>query len=145
MSGHPGATEVLLLSAAVPGCVPLMAGLGMALAASALLLSGWLLRRLLRALRARLGVPEPLDSPHAGSAESDRRVEPQMPGQTRRDVATRLRHDSPGGWTAGETRWTLAHEQGWFNSPSYRTFLLVVVVVSVAWAYGTAFAHQYCG
>jgi hypothetical protein len=60
-------------------------------------------------------------------------------------VATRLRHDSPGGWTAGETRWTLAHEHGWFNSPDYRIFLLVVVVVSVAWAYGTAFAHQFCG
>jgi hypothetical protein len=121
-----------------------MAGLGMALATSALLLSGWLLRRLVRALRARLGVPDPLDRPHIGAGD-DERVEGHLPGQTRREVATRLRHDSPGGWTAGETRWTIAHEHGWFNSPDYRIFLLVVVVVSVAWAYGTAFAHQYCG
>ena len=145
MSGHPGTPEALLLAAAVPGCVPMMAGLGMALVTSALLLSGWLLRRLVRALRARLGVPDPLDFPHVGGAGDEQRVEAHLPGQTRRDVATRLRHDSPGGWTAGETRWTLAHEQGWFNSPSYRIFLLVVVVVSVAWAYGTAFAHQFCG
>src|SRR2546423_885415 len=122
MPGPRGTPEALLLAAAVPGCVPMMAGLGMALVASALLLSGWLLRRLVRALRARLGVPDPLDSPHLVRGEGDERVEAQMPGQTRRDVATRLRHDSPGGWTAGETRWTLAHEQGWFNSPSYRIF-----------------------
>src|SRR3954468_13263908 len=109
MSGHPGMPEALLLSAAVPGCVPVMAGLGMALVTSALLLSGWLLRRLVRALRARLGVPDPLDSPRR--ADDGQRVEAHLPGQTRRDVATRLRHDSPGGWTAGETRWTLAHEQ----------------------------------
>ena len=34
MSGHPGAPEALLLAAAVPGCVPMMAGLGMALVAA---------------------------------------------------------------------------------------------------------------
>ena len=58
---------------------------------------------------------------------------------------SRLRHDSPGGWTAGETRWTLAHEHGWFNSPDYRIFLLVILFVTVTWAFGTTFAHQYCG
>jgi hypothetical protein len=145
MSGYPGASEALLLAAAVPGCVPMMAGLGMALATSALLLSGWLLRRLVRALRARLGVPDPLDYPRGGRTENGEPVGAHLAGQTRREVATRLRHDSPGGWTAGETRWTLAHEHGWFNSPDYRVFLLVVVVVSVAWAFGTAFAHEYCG
>ena len=144
MSGYPGVPEALMLSAAVPGCVPMMAGLGMALATSALLLSGWLLRRLVRALRARLGVPDPLDRPRVGGGDHER-VEPHLPGQTRREVATRLRHDSPGGWTAGETRWTIAHEHGWFNSPDYRIFLVVVVVVTVAWTFGTQFAHQYCG
>src|SRR5215218_4906706 len=139
MSGHSGVPEALLLSAAVPGCVPMMAGLGMALATSALLLSGWLLRRLVRALRARLGVPDPLDRPRIGAGD-DERVEAHLPGQSRRDVATRLRHDSPGGWTAGETRWTLAHEHGWFNSPDYRVFIFSMVVLIAGWALGLRIA-----
>ena len=124
----------VLLAGAIPSCVPLMAGLGMAMAASALLLTGWLLGQLLRALRTKLGIPDPPE-----------RRGPRLPGETRQEVAGRLRHDSPGGWTAGETRWTLAHEHAWFNSPDYRTFLLVILIVVVCWSFGTAFAHQLCG
>jgi len=118
----------------VPGCVSVLAGLGMAMAVAALLLTGWLLGRLLRAIRTKLGYPD----------ASDTRG-PHLPGQTVRDVAERLRHDSPGGWTAGETRWTLAHEHAWFSSPDYRTFLLVMLGVVLTWAFGITFAHQLCG
>jgi hypothetical protein len=130
---YSAATWGVLLASLLPSCIPLMAGLGMGMAASALLLTGWLLGRLLRALRAKLGFPDPSESRG-----------PRLPGQTVQDVARTLRHDSPGGWTAGETRWTFAHEHGWFNSPDYRTFLLVVVIVTVTWAFGTAFAHELC-
>src|SRR5919199_3382410 len=145
MGGHAGISETVLMAAVVPGCLPVMAGLGMALAGSALLLTGWLLGRLLRALRARLGLPEPPDPSTFRRPDPPEHPEPRLPGQTVRDVAGRLRHDSPGGWTAGETRWTLAHEHGWFNSPPYRVFLLVIVFVTLTWAFGTNFAHQYCG
>ena len=117
----------------VPGCVSVLAGLGMAMAVAALLLTGWLLGRLLRAIRTKLGYP---DAPDTRG--------PHLPGQTVRDVAERLRHDSPGGWTAGETRWTLAHEHGWYSSREYKTFLYVVVVVVLSWAFGIRFAHQFC-
>ena len=126
--------ELVLLIGGMPGCVSLLAGLGMALTASALVLTGWLLGRLVRLVRRRLGVPE----------RSEHRA-PSLPGPTVQDVAGRLRHDSPGGWTAGETRWTLAHEHGWFNSPDYRTFVLVVLVVVLTWSFGLTFAHQHCG
>jgi len=119
----------------LPECVSVLAGLGMAMAAAALFLTGWLLRQAVRALRAKLGIPNPDDEPRG----------PHMPGLTVRDVATRLRHDSPGGWTAGETRWTLAHEHAWFSSPDYRIFLLAVMFVVLTWAFGISFAHALCG
>ena len=134
MEGLAGAGEGALLLSVLPNCVSLVAGLGMTLAAATLLLAGWLLGRLLRTLRTRLGYPDPAE-----------RRGPRLPGQTIQDVAQRLRHDSPGGWTAGETRWTLAHEHGWFSSPDYRTFVLVVLVVVLAWAFGITFAHELCG
>src|SRR5579883_630236 len=93
----------------------------------------WLLGRLMRAVRAKLGYPDP----------SEVRG-PRSPGHTAEDLAARLRHDSPGGWTAGETRWTLAHEHGWYTSRDYRTFLAVVIVVVLSWAFGIHFAHQFC-
>ncbi len=145
MGGHPAIGEWVLLTAVLPGCMSVMAGLGMALAGSALLLTGWLIGRLFRALRARLGVPDDDDPSTLQPWDAAERRQAHLPGQTVRDVATRLRHDSPGGWTAGETRWTLAHEHGWFNSPDYRIFLLVILFVTVTWAFGTTFAHQYCG
>src|SRR5919202_3955333 len=131
MGGHAGIGDTLLMATVVPGCLPVMAGLGMALAGSALLLAGWLIGRLLRALRARLGLPEPPDPSVFRPTELPERPEPRLPGQTVRDVAGRLPPDSPGGWTAGETRWTLAHEHGWVNSPPYRIFLLVIVFVTI--------------
>jgi hypothetical protein len=144
MDGH-GFGLTVLLATVVPGCTPLMAGLGMVLAGSALFLTGWLLSRLMRAIRAKLGVSDPLDKAGFRPPRGSDLPEPPLPGQTRQEVARRLRHDSPGGWTAGETRWTLAHEHGWFNSPGYRIFLLVILFVTVTWAFGTQFAHQYCG
>ncbi len=130
----PGVSGLLpLLASVVPTCLSLVAGLAMALMAAALVLTGWLLARFMRALRAKLGYPDPLDARG-----------PRLPGQTVQEVATRLRHDSPGGWTAGETRWTLAHEHAWFTSPDYRTFLLVLVVVIASWAFGIRVAHQFC-
>ncbi len=145
MGGNPAIGETALLATALPGCLPVMAGLGMALAGAALLLAGWLIGRLLRAIRAWLGLPGPPERPSGEQAEPPEAAQAHLPGQTVREVATRLRHDSPGGWTAGETRWTLAHEHGWYNSPDYRTFLLVVLFITVTWAFGTAFGHQYCG
>jgi hypothetical protein len=123
----------LLLASLAPSCVSTLAGLAMAAMSAALVLAGWLLARLMRALRARLGYPDPLDG-----------VGPHLPGQTVDEVAARLRHDSPGGWTAGETRWTMAHERAWFSSPDYRTFLLVTVVVIASWAFGIQVAHRVC-
>ena len=64
------------------------------------------------------------------------------------DVACMFATD---GWQLANSRYELDYSgytsliEGRFNSPDYRIFVLVVVVVSVAWAYGTAFAHQYCG
>src|SRR5579875_4159712 len=124
----------ILLATLAPDCISALAGFGTVLLAAALVLTGWLLGRLMRAVRAKLGYPDP----------SEVRG-PRSPGHTAEDLAARLRHDSPGGWTAGETRWTLAHEHGWYNSPDYRTFLLVVLFITVTWAFGTAFGHQYCG
>ncbi|HZS02364.1 MAG TPA: hypothetical protein VFE37_26850 [Chloroflexota bacterium] len=124
---------MVVLAALVPDCVSTLAGFGTALLAAALVLTGWLIGRLMRALRAKLGYPDP----------SDVRG-PRSPGHTVQDVAARLRHDSPGGWTAGETRWTLAHEHAWYSSPDYRTFLYVVIVVVLSWAFGLHFAHQFC-
>jgi hypothetical protein len=123
----------LLLATLVPDCVSVLAGFGTALLAAALVLTGWLVGRFMRALRAKLGYPDPSDI-----------REPQSPDYTVQDVASRLRHDSPGGWTAGETRWTLAHEHAWYSSSDYRTFLGVVVVVVLSWAFGLRFAHQFC-
>ena len=128
-----GLLGALILVALVPDCVSALAGFGTALLAAALVLTGWLVGRFMRALRAKLGYPDP----------SDVRG-PRSPGYTVQDVAGRLRHDSPGGWTAGETRWTLAHEHAWYSSPDYRTFLYVVVVVVLSWAFGIRFAHQFC-
>ncbi len=123
----------MLVSSVLPNCTSLLAGAGMALMGAALVLTGWFLARLMRALRAKLGYPDP--SEWRG---------PPLPGQSIQDVAERLRHDSPGGWTAGETRWTMAHERAWFSSPDYRTFLLVVIVVIASWAFGIRVAHQFC-
>ena len=123
----------LLLSLLLPSCVSTLAGLGMALMSAALVLTGLFLTRLMRALRAKLGYPDPSDTRG-----------PQLPGQSVQEVAARLRHDSPGGWTAGETRWTTAHERAWFSSPDYRTFFLVMVVVVTSWAFGIRVAHQFC-
>ena len=135
MGGDAGAGEsVLLLVGLWPSCLSVAAGLGMAITASALVLAGYLLKRLVRALHARLGRPDSYESRG-----------PHLPGQTVQDVAARLRHDSPGGWTAGETRWTLAHEHAWFSSPEYRTFLLVVLGATLSWAFGITFAHRLCG
>jgi hypothetical protein len=128
-----GPGGAIVLATLVPDCVSALAGFGTALLAAALVLTGWLLGRLMRALRAKLGYPDPADfrGPHA-------------PMHSVQDVAARLRHDSPGGWTAGETRWTLAHEHAWFTSPDYKTFLYVVFVVVLSWAFGIRFAHQFC-
>jgi hypothetical protein len=123
----------VVLATLVPDCVSALAGVGTALLAAALVLTGWLLGRLMRAVRIKLGYPDP-----------DESRGPRLPGNTPQDVATRLRHDSPGGWTAGETRWTLAHEHGWYSSREYKTFLYVVVVVVLSWAFGIRFAHQFC-
>jgi hypothetical protein len=126
-------TAGLLLSSLLPSCVSTLAGLGMALMTAALVLTGLFVTRLMRALRAKLGYPDPSDTRG-----------PRLPGQSVQEVATHLRHDSPGGWTAGETRWTLAHDRAWFSSPDYRTFFLVMVVVVTSWAFGIRVAHQFC-
>jgi hypothetical protein len=124
----------LVLAMLLPNCMSTVAGIGMALMCSALVLTGVLVARLRRALRAKLGYPDLSDSRG-----------PHLPGRTLQETAAELRHDSPGGWTAGETRWTMAHERAWFSSPDYRTFLLVVTVVVVSWAFGIRVAHQFCG
>jgi hypothetical protein len=137
-------SEALLYAAAQPNCSPIVAGAGMALAVATLVIAGQLLVRLRRLLHAWLGLPEPPDD-RSGAGSEAGRPDRRLPGLTVQDVAKHLRHDSPGGWTAGETRWTLAHQHGWFNSPDYRIFVLVVVVVTVTWAFGSYLAHQYCG
>ncbi|HZU06511.1 MAG TPA: hypothetical protein VFB73_11070 [Chloroflexota bacterium] len=123
----------LLVASLVPDCYPIVAGLGMALIGSALVLVGWLIGRLVHALHTWLGYPE--DTESRG---------PRLPGQTVQEVAARLRHDSPGGWTAGETRWTLAHQYAWFSSPDYRTFVVTIIVVIVSWVFGITWAHRLC-
>ena len=123
----------IVLATVVPDCLSALAGIGTALLAAALVLTGWLLGRLMRAVRAKLGYPDPADGRG-----------PRAPMPSVQDVAAHLRHDSPGGWTAGETRWTLAHEHAWFNSPDYKICLYVVFVVVLSWAFGIRFAHQFC-
>jgi hypothetical protein len=133
MEDVQGLVGAIVLATLVPDCVSALAGFGTVLLAAALVLTGWLLGRLMRAVRAKLGYPDPSETRG-----------PPAPGHTVQDVAARLRHDSPGGWTAGETRWTMAHEHGWYSSRDYKTFLYVVFVVVLSWAFGIHFARQFC-
>jgi len=123
-----------LLVAGPPACNSVAIGLGMALVLVTLLLTMRVFNGLLQLLRAKLGHPEPSEPTRSRSAQ-----------RSVLDMARNLRHDSPGGWTAGETRWTLAHEHGWFTSPDYRNFIFSMVVLIAGWALGLRIAAYLCG
>jgi hypothetical protein len=133
MDGSASAASGVLLINSLPRCEPVVAELSMLLVLATVLLAGRVLAELLRLLRLKLGHPDP--------AEPTRSRSPQL---TVQEIAARLRHDSPGGWTAGETRWTLAHEHAWFTSADYRAFIVSMVVVLVGWSFSLRVAHFLC-
>ena len=134
MDGGATANSCLLLVGSLPTCASLATALGMALILCTVFVAWRVLSGLMRLLRAKFGYPDP--------SEPSRSHSPQASVQ---DMAARLRHDSPGGWTAGETRWTLAHEHGWFNSPDYRAFFFSIVVILAAWGFGLRVSSLLCG
>ncbi len=133
MSGEAVLAGEVLLVGSLPRCAPLVAELSMALVLVTALLAIRVLAELLRLLRVKLGHPDPTEPSRSRS-----------PQPTVQDLAARLRHDSPGGWTAGETRWTYAHEHGWFTSPDYRAFVLSTVVILAGWSFSLRIAHFLC-
>ncbi|HLI26024.1 MAG TPA: hypothetical protein VKZ60_03080 [Chloroflexota bacterium] len=133
MDGSVSMAGGMLLTSPLPRCEPVVAEVGMLLVVATALLAGRVLAELLRWLRAKLGHPDPTEPSRSRSAQL-----------TVQEIAARLRHDSPGGWTAGETRWTLAHEYGWFTSPDYRAFILSMVVILVGWSFSLRVAHFLC-